>query len=547
MRPRYTHPMADSAPSNVASTGRPRHAGLVLSALILVAGVANLNLSVVNVALPDIGRDLDAGQVQLNLIAVGYSLGMAASVLFFGALGDRYGRKQMLVGGMLLSIPASALAAWAPSSNVLIVARVVAGLAGGMAFPTTLALIGACWSGPARVRAIALWSAIGGAAMAGAALASGALVERFWWGSVFVISIPLAAVAAVAAMVLVPNHVNETSDRVDFFGGVTSMVLVGSLTLAINIVTEPTMRTLMWWMFGVALVAGTAFVIRQLRTSSPLYDLRVASRPTFWVAATAGVIAFGALMGGMYIGQQYMQNVLGYSALDAGFATLPSAIAMVSVARFSAHLTIRLGSRATLLIGFAILLIAFVWMFSMWDEHAQYWRIAVAFVLIGSAVGIAGTPASQSLTASVPVKRVGMASGTADLQRDLGGAIMQSLLGAFLTAGYTASVIAQVGAAEAKSNQTASDQVVAALQKSYGSAEVIATRYPQYSQQIITGAREAFLDGQHWAYGVGIIAVIIGIALTALAFPHRDHERALLAEYAKDDQAQSEPVSVSDL
>lgn len=530
-----------------STSQRPGRASLVLATLILVAVVANMNLAVVNVALPDIGRALDAGQIQLNLIAVGYSLGMAASVLFFGALGDRYGRKQMLFLGMVLSIPTSALAAWAPSSTVLIVARIGAGLAGGMAFPTTLALIGACWAGPARVRAIAMWSAAGGAAMAASALASGALVDRFWWGSVFVMSIPLAGVAAIATLWFVPNHVNETTERVDFFGGATSLVLVGALTLAINIVTEPSMRTLMWWMFGVAAVAGTAFVIRQLRTPMPLYDLRIASRSTFWVAATAGVIAFGALMGGMFVGQQYMQNVLGYTALEAGLATLPSALAMLCVARFSAHLTIRLGSRVTLLIGFAILLLAFVWMFVAWDEHAHYWQIAVAFILVGTAVGVAGTPASQSLTASVPVRRVGMASGTADLQRDLGGAIMQSLLGAFLTAGYAASVVAQVGAAEAKNNQTASDQVVTALQKSYGSAEVIASRYPQYSQQIITGAREAFLDGQHWAYGVGIIAVIIGITLTALAFPHRDRERALLAEYAKDDENARSSGSVSDL
>ena len=141
----------------------PDRAGIVLISLILVAAVANLNLSVANVALPDIALDFDAGQVSLNLIAVGYSLGLAASVLYFGAIGDRYGRKLMLLLGTTLAVPMSLLAAFAPSDEVLFVARVGGGLAAGMAYPTTLALIAALWSGPGRTKSIALWSAIGGA------------------------------------------------------------------------------------------------------------------------------------------------------------------------------------------------------------------------------------------------------------------------------------------------------------------------------------------------------------------------------------------------
>ena len=137
----------------------PKRAGLVLGALVAVAAVANLGLAVANVALPSIGKEFDASQTSLNLVAVGYSLGLAASVLYFGALGDRYGRKLLLVLGMALTIPADCLAAWAPSIGVLFGARVFGGLAAGMAYPTTLALITALWSGPARTRSIALWAA----------------------------------------------------------------------------------------------------------------------------------------------------------------------------------------------------------------------------------------------------------------------------------------------------------------------------------------------------------------------------------------------------
>src|SRR5690349_22611154 len=173
----------------------PARAGLVLTALILVAGVANLNLSVANVALPDIGKHFDSSQTTLDLIAVGYSLGLAASVLYLGAVGDRYGRKLLLVLGMALSVPACLLAAFAPTDGILFVARVIGGLSAGMAYPTTLALITALWSGPGRTKSIALWSALGGAIASLGPVVAGALLERFDWGSVFLITLPLVVIA----------------------------------------------------------------------------------------------------------------------------------------------------------------------------------------------------------------------------------------------------------------------------------------------------------------------------------------------------------------
>src|SRR5215470_7401128 len=203
-------------------SGAPPRAGVVLGSLIAVAAVANLGLAVANVALPSIGQHFDASQTALNLVAVGYSLGLAASVLYFGAVGDRYGRKLLLLLGMILTIPADCLAAWAPSIDVLFAARVIGGLAAGMAYPTTLALITALWSGPARTRSIALWAAIGGGISALGPLCSGILLEHYWWGSVFLVTLPLAGVAFLLAVRLVPAHVNETTEPVDNFGGILS-------------------------------------------------------------------------------------------------------------------------------------------------------------------------------------------------------------------------------------------------------------------------------------------------------------------------------------
>jgi EmrB/QacA subfamily drug resistance transporter len=527
--------MADAEDSGDAVAEAPARATLVLAALILVAGVANLNLSVANVALPDIGKHFDSSQTTLDLIAVGYSLGLAASVLYLGALGDRYGRKLMLLLGMALSVPACLLAAFAPSDVVLFIARVIGGLSAGMAYPTTLALITALWSGPGRTKAIALWSALGAAIAALGPLVAGALLEQFSWGSVFVITLPLVLIAFPMALAFVPSHVNETTDPVDNLGGIVSVLLVASLILAINFAPVPGKGALTIVLAAIAVVAAIAFYIRQRRATDPLYDLQVASRRIFWVAACAGIIVFGSLMGSMFISQQYLQNVLGYSTLDAGAAFLPAIVCMVLVAPRSAKLIETNGARFTLLCGYVFMLLAFVWMLLLWTEGAPYWKVGFAYAFMGIGVGFAGTPASHSLTGSVPVRRAGMASGTADLQRDLGGAIMQSIFGALLTAGYATAAAAAISSAP--NSEKISDSVQGELTKSFAGAEGVANQYPQYASQITAAAKESFLKGDEWAYTAGIVAVLLGAALVFFLFPKKDDEEELLARYHAEDTA----------
>jgi MFS transporter, DHA2 family, multidrug resistance protein len=511
----------------------PKRSVLVLSSLILVAAVANLNLAVANVALPDIGRAFDASQTALDLIAVGYSLGLAASVLYLGALGDRYGRKLMLILGTFLAIPASLLAAYAPSDYVLFAARLMGGLAAGMAYPTTLALITALWAGPGRTKSIALWSGLGGAISALGPLLSGLLLEHFWWGSVFLLTLPLAVVALVMAFFFVPAHVNEATDAVDNLGGILSVVLVAALILALNFAPVPNAQTLVLVLAGIALAALVGFYIRQRRAENPLYDLTVAARPTFWVAACAGIIVFGSLMGAMFIGQQFLQNVLGYSTLDAGAAILPAAFCMVLVAPRSAKIVEARGARFTLLLGYVFCLLGFLTMLLLWKDGIPYWKVALGYAFVGIGVGFAGTPASHSLTGSVPVTRAGMASGTADLQRDLGGAIMQSLMGALLTAGYATAMSNAIGS----SGKHVSDATETQLTKSFGSAADTAQQYPHYASQITAAAKTSFLQGDQWAYTAGIVAILLGATLVFFCFPKREKEVALLARYHAADTA----------
>jgi MFS family permease len=468
----------------------------------------------------------------LNLIAVGYSLGLAASVLWFGALGDRHGRKRMIVLGMLLAIPASLVAGFAPTDGVLLGARVVGGLSAGLAYPTTLALITALWpAGPARTRAIAAWSALGGGTAMLGPLLAGFLLEWFAWGSVFLITVPLALLALYLAWRHVPAHVNEATEPVDNLGGLLSAVMFGSLVVALNFITVPDMQALAVGLLVVAAVASGLFVIRQLRAVNPLYDLAVARRPTFWVAALAGIIVFGSLMGIAFINQQYLQNVLGYDTLEAGAAILPAVVFMVLVAPRSAKLVSERGSRATLLLGQAILGAAFIAMFFLWGEDTPYPIVAIPLVLMGIGVGLAGTPSSNSLTGSVPVRRVGMASGTADLQRDLGGALMTSIFGALLTAGYAAAM----GAAITASGDDVTAATQSELQLSYASAANLAAQEPAYADQIMTAARQSFLEGDQQAYAAGLVAVLVGGALTFIFFPRKEQEEALRETYTTED------------
>jgi EmrB/QacA subfamily drug resistance transporter len=516
------------------STGAaPKRPAAVLSTLILVATVANLNLSVANVALPEIGAAFDASQTQLNLVAVGYSLGLATSVLYLGALGDRYGRKKMLVLGTALAIPFSLLAAFAPSADMLFLARVGGGIAAGMAFPTTLALITALWSGPGRTRSIALWSGIGGASAALGPLLAGALLLKFDWGSVFLITLPLAVLALVLALRYVPANVDEASDPVDNLGGILSIVMIAGVVLAINFATIPGAGTAAIGIALIGIAAAVGFVIRQRRASNPLYDLKVAARSTFWVAALAGIIVFGTLMAAMFIGQQYLQNVLGWSTWQAGLAILPAALVLVMVAPFSAKLVDSRGARFTLLVGYLFCFLGFMVMLLFWTESTTFWVVGLAYALVGVGVGLAGTPASHSLTGSVPVRRAGMASATADLQRDLGGAIMQSILGAFLTAGYAAS-FSRLIASSPNSEKVTSD-VEAELERSFSSAAGTAEQYPQYSEEIIEAAKQSFIKGEDFAYLGGVVAILLGMALVWKYFPKYDREAELLAIYASED------------
>ena len=327
---------------------------------------------------------------------------------------------------------------------------------------------------------------------------------------------------------------NETTEPVDNLGGVLSIVLVGALILGINFAPVPNETTLTLVLFvGRRRSRWSPFFIRQRRAANPLYDLHAAARPTFWVAACAGLIVFGSLMGAMFIGQQFLQNVLDYSTVEAGAAILPAAAFMVVVAPRSAKLVEARGARFTLLFGYVFVLLGFLTMLLLWKEDISYWKVALGYSFVGIGVGLAGHAglaladrlgAGQAGRDGLGHRRPAARPRRGDHAVDLRRAADRRLRG---RRGRDDLLLRQ-GRHEQHAGRA--DEVV--LQR--GRHRRRATRRT-IQDNIIAGAKTAFLQGDQWAYLAGIIAVLLGAALVYFMFPKRDDEKRLLASYALED------------
>ena len=508
----------------------PPRAGAILTVLILGAVVANINLAIANVALPSIGAALDTSQAELNLVAVGFTLGLASSVLYLGALADRYGRKPAMMLGAALSIPTSLLAAWAPNATVLIVARVSGGVAAGLLYPITLSLITGLFRGGARTRAIALWSGIGGGCSALGPLIGGLLLGRFWWGSVFLPSVPIAVLVVVLAGLWLPRHAGESSEPVDHPGGVLSVVFIGPLVLAISLVPDYGFNGTVLGLFAVALVGLVLFVVRERRAESPLFDVKVLGARTFTIALVGGTITWGGLLGATFIGQQYTQNVLGYSPLSAALITLPAAVFVAAAARPAGRMITSRGSRMPLALGLAVTAVGFCGM-ALFGTTSSAVVVGIVYGVLGLGIGLAGPPSSSSLMGSVPVARAGMGSASNDLQRDFGGALFQAVMGTLLAVEYTSYFTKAFAALPPQQAQQLSQQAVATISHSFTGAEQVAKQFPQaQAQQLVAAAQQAFVDGKTAAILFAVLASLIGLVVVLLLYPNKQDEEATYAQ-----------------
>ncbi len=522
-----------SSPGGFLTMCSPPKAGIILATLILGATVANINLAIANVALPSIGRELGASQTQLTMVASTFTMTLAASVLYLGAVGDRYGRKMLLLCGAGLSIPASMLAAWAPNVEVLIGARALGGIAAGMLFPTTLSLIGALWRGSAQTKAIAIWSGLGGAAVTVGSLIGGALLANFWWGSVFLFTTPLALVVLVGALIFLPWNAGEENRPVDHLGGVLSVIAVAALISGIQRLSGG-WNSGLTILFVVALAAFVLFFIRQRRAPRPLVDLKLASAPTFWVAVVAGTIGFGSLVGALFLGGQFTQLVLSYSPLAGAAAGIPMAVTLVIFSAVGARMIASRGSRATLAIGMATIGAGFLWMIIFWTATASVFHVLFAYGVLGCGIGLSAAVATRSVVASLPVTRTGMASAFSDLMRDFGGALMQAVMGTVLAIVYSDNLVKVIAKLTPTQSAALGDQAAKQITSSAEGAQLVAEQYPpEVANEILKAAGAAFTQGKGFAYGLALAFVVVAVILVLWKYPARVAEEKYFTEIAE--------------
>jgi len=427
-------------------TSRRRWLALgVLCASLLAIVIDN---TIVNVALPTLVRALDADVSELQWVVDAYTLVFAGLLLLAGALGDRYGRRRTLLGGLAVFGAASAWAAYAGSVDGLIAARAVMGAGAAFIMPATLSLLITVFTDVReRTMAIGIWAATAGVGVALGPVAGGFLLDHFWWGSIFIVNVPLIAVAIVAGRTLIPESRDPVLRRIDWTGAALSGAgLVALVWAVIEAPAKGWTSAPVLGAFAFAAVALVAFVVWQRRAEEPLLDVRLFRDPRFTAASGTITVLFFALFGFLFLSTQYLQFVLGYSPSGAGLRVLPYAGAMIVFAPLSSKLVARFGTKRVAATGMA-LFSAGLAVAATLTAGTGYGRLGVALLLMGAGMGLAGAPATESIMGSLPPARANIGSAVNDTTRELGGALGVAVVGSIMSSLYATQLSGDVPAA----------------------------------------------------------------------------------------------------
>jgi EmrB/QacA subfamily drug resistance transporter len=417
--------------------------GVLCLSLVMIV-VANASL---NVALPTLVNDLHAGSSSLQWIVDAYSLVFAGLLLTAGSLGDRYGRRLALNGGLIVFGTASGLAAFAGSATQLIAARAVMGIGAAFVMPATLSVLAHVFPPNERKQAIAIWAGFAGVGVALGGVISGWLLEHFWWGSIFLTNVGVVVVALIAGAFLIPAANDDHEPALDLVGAVLSIAGLGALVYAIieaptrGWVSAPTLGA-----FGIAIVILAAFSMWELRVAEPMLDLRFFRNPQFAAAAGSITFVFFVMFGMIFTLTQYLQLVLGYSPLEAGVRMLPWAVVYMLSARRSARLVERFGQRAVVSVGLAVVAAGLA-ILALSGLHANYPLLALALVVSAGGMGMVTAPSTGAIIVSLPLNKAGVGSAVNDTTRELGGALGVAVLGSLIASLYRGDLPASAHAA----------------------------------------------------------------------------------------------------
>jgi EmrB/QacA subfamily drug resistance transporter len=493
--------------------GRRRLA--VLATVCLAVFAINLDTTIVNVALPDLTRQLGAGTRSLQWVVDGYNLAFAALVLTGGSIGDRFGRRPALLVGLVGFAAASALGALSTDSATLVGVRFVMGGFAALIYPTTLSIIANAYPDRSeRARAIGVWGAVTGLGVAIGPVTGGLLLAHFWWGAVFLALVPVAVVAAGLTAVIVPESRQPDASRLDMPGLLTSSATIGLLVYTIieapqrGWASAPTLTG-----FVLTGIIAAVFVAIERHRARPMLDVTLFRIPAFSAASEAVTVTFFALFGFIFLITQYFQFIRAYGTLSTGVRILPVAASIAVGSVLGARLAGRVGTRAVVVAGLVLFGAAFAWIAAS-STYEAYLQIAAQMIIMGTGLGLTAAPATESILSVLPPAKAGVGSAVNDATREAGGALGVAVIGSVFSSIYLGHLAhTSVAALPAR--------LAASARSSPGAALSIAEHAPApTTQRLVVDVTNAFMSGLRTACVVAAVVCWVG-ALGALALPGR--------------------------
>jgi EmrB/QacA subfamily drug resistance transporter len=523
--------VVDAEPEPAAAADLDPRRWIVLGVLCLALLVVGIDGTIVNVALPSLVRELGATSSQLQWIVDAYTIIFAGFLLIAGNTGDRLGRKRCFIVGLVIFGAGSLACSRVDDATALIGFRALQGFGAAFIMPATLSILANVFTDSSeRARAIALWAGVSGLGVAIGPLAGGYLLEHFWWGAIFLVNVPIVVATIIAAVIIVPESRDPNAGGLDLLG--TALWTVGLIALLYGIIEGPARGwtdPIVVASFVVAIVLLTSFVLWERHTDQPILDLSFFANPRFTAASVAVTLVFFAMFGSTFFISQYLQFVLGYSALKSGAALLPVAATLMVTAPLSAKLVARFGTKMIVTAGLVLVAIALLTL-SLATATSGYPLVALVLVIIGAGMGLAMAPATESIMGSLPPEKAGVGSAMNDTTREIGGALGVAILGSITAGVYAARIVDNPNFA---SLQSASPSAAAAVKDSVGAAATVAAQLPAaVGQTIVTAANDAFVDAMTTTVIVAAAVALVG-ALVAFRFlPARaadwDAEAALI-------------------
>lgn len=486
----------------------------ILGVLIVSLLIVVLDNSVLNVALKVLAdpkpRGLGASQSGLEWAINSYTLVFAGMLLSWGVIGDRVGRRRILLVGFAIFGVASLASAYAHSPAQLVAARALMGLGGAAVMPATLAIITNVFEPRERPKAIGIWAGAVGLGIAIGPIVGGALLTRFWWGSVFLINVPIVVIGGVLIRTIVPESRNPRPGRLDPIG--VLLEVVGLVLVIYAIIRIGDLGTLAATSVLLPLLAGAVvlavFVAYERRIDHPTLDIVLFKDPRFSAAVGSIALVFFALMGVTFFVVFYLQTARGYTPLQAGVRMLPFAIAQLVAATRSANWVKRWGSKAVCTAGLVTMAATFVGYLAV-GNHSSIWVLETLFFFQGFAIGSIMPPATESIMSSVPREKAGAGSAINNVARQVGGAIGIAVIGTVLASSYRANL------APALQANGVPGQLRAAMEKSVEATHSIVGR-AHLPATILGDANVAFVHAMHVAAlcsaGVGLLGAIVAFA-----------------------------------